>query len=157
MWNNYQPYRRKIRFFPHIVPIGFPLIFPVGILLVLGLLHELFPLIGLLILVALGFFIVRALTQGNPGSMWNSMRSMGSQWSQGFNGQNQQPPSYQPPPSAGQEQPYGQGYQPGSNPSYQPPTQPQQEQSPYYQPGTNPYYNPAPRAEEAEQPPLQQH
>src|SRR5260370_29235458 len=131
MRNRYRPYRRGIRFFPHIIPIGFPLIFPFGIGLAFWLFHAVFSLLGVLLLVALAFFIVRAITLGSPGAAWNSMRNMGNQWQQRFTSQNQQPPYYQPPyyqpsdqPSspAGQEQsapPYGQGYQP-EQPSYRP-------------------------------------
>jgi hypothetical protein len=134
MRNRYRPYRRGIRFFPHIIPIGFPLIFPFGIALVFWLFHAVFSLLGVLLLVALAFFIIRAITLGSTGAAWDSMRNMGNQWQQRFTSQNQQPPYQQPPyyqpyqpydqPSspAGQEQPaqpYGQGYQP-EQPSYRP-------------------------------------
>jgi hypothetical protein len=88
-----------------------------------------FSLLGVLLLVALAFFLVRAITLGSPGAAWDSMRNMGNQWQQRFTSQNQQPPYYQPYQSsdqqsspAGQEQsaqPYGQGYQP-EQPSYHP-------------------------------------
>jgi hypothetical protein len=122
MWNRYQPYRRGIRFFPHIVPIAFPLIFPLGFGLALWLFHLLFNVLGILLLVALAFFIIRAITLGSPGAAWNSMRKTGNQWQQRFTSQRQQPPYYQPSSPAGQEQPsqpYGQGYQP-EQPSYRP-------------------------------------
>jgi len=129
MWNRYQPYRRGIRFFPHIVPIAFPLIFPLGFGLALWLFHLVFDLLGILLLVALAFFIIRAITLGSPGAAWNSMRKTGNQWQQRFTSQRQQPPYYQPqqpyyrPSSpAGQEQPsqsYGHGYQP-EQPLYRP-------------------------------------
>jgi hypothetical protein len=122
MWNRYRPYRRGIRFFPHIIPIAFPLIFPLGIGLVYGLFHALFNVLGILLLVALAFFIFRAITLGSPQAAWDSMWKAGSQWQQKFTSRSQQPPYYQPqqpyyqPSSpAGQEQPsqpYGQGYQP---------------------------------------------
>ena len=129
MWNRYQPYRRGIRFFPHIIPIAFPLIFPLGFGLALWLFHLLFNVLGILILVALAFFIIRTITLGSPWAAWNSMRNTGHQWQQRFTSQRQQPPYYQPqqpyyrPSSpAGQEQPpqsYGQGYQPEQS-SYRP-------------------------------------
>src|SRR2546421_2567118 len=117
MWNRYQPYRRGIRFFPHIVPITFPLIFPLGFWLAGWLFQMLFTVLGILILVALAFFIIRAITLGTPWAAWNSMRNKGNQWQQRFTSQHQQPPYYQPqqpyyrPSSAGVEQPpqsYGQ-------------------------------------------------
>jgi len=126
MWNRYQPYRRGIRFFPHIIPIAFPLIFPFGIGLAFWLFHILSSVIGILLLVAVAFFIIRMITLRSPGAAWNSMKNTGNQWSQRFTSQRQQPPYYQPydqPSSpAGQEQPsqsYGQGYQP-KQPSYHP-------------------------------------
>jgi hypothetical protein len=129
MWNRYQPYRRGIRFFPHIIPIAFPLIFPLGFGLAFWLFHMLFNVLGILLLVALAIFIIRAFTLGSPGAAWNSMWKTGNQWQQRFTSQHQQPPYYQPqqpyyqPSSpAGQEQPsqqYGQGYQP-EQPSYRP-------------------------------------
>lgn len=127
MWNRYQPYRRGIRFFPHIIPIAFPLIFPLGIGLIFGLFHVLFNVLGILLLVALAFFVFRAITLGSPQAAWDSMWKAGGQWQQKFTSQNrqppynqQQPPYYQPSSPAGQEhpsQPYGQGYQP-EQPSY---------------------------------------
>ncbi len=138
MWN--QPYQRRgIRFFPHIIPIGFPLIFPIGFGLVIGLFHWLFPLIGLLLLIGLAFFIVKSITQGSSTAAWNSMKSKGGQWSQRFTSQGQQSPYYQPganpyyQPSAGQEQPaqpYGQGYQPGQDPTCSPAAQPAEAEQP---------------------------
>ncbi|MFL5656785.1 MAG: hypothetical protein ACJ8CB_21715 [Ktedonobacteraceae bacterium] len=122
MWNRYQPYRRGIRFFPHIVPIAFPLIFPLGFGLALWLFHLLFNVLGILLLVALAFFIIRAITLGSPGAAWNSMRKTGNQWQQRFTSQRQQPPYYRPSSPAGQEQPsqsYGHGYQP-EQPLYRP-------------------------------------
>src|SRR5438105_5432057 len=129
MWNRYPPYRRGIRFFPHIIPIAFPLIFPFGIGLALWLFHLLFNVLAILLLVALAFFIIRAITLGSPGAAWNSMKNTGNQWQQRFTSQRQQPPYYQPqqpyyrPSSpAGQEQPsqsYGHGYQP-EQPLYRP-------------------------------------
>src|SRR5437667_12425117 len=82
MWNRYQPYRRGIRFFPHIVPIAFPLIFPLGFWLAGWLFQMLFTVLGILILVALAFFIIRAITLGSPWAAWNSMRNKGNQWQQ---------------------------------------------------------------------------
>ena len=81
MSNRYQSYRNRggIRFFPHIIPIAFPLIFPLGIGLVFWLLHGLFTIIGILLLVALGVFIFRALTLGSTGATWKSMKSSGNQ------------------------------------------------------------------------------
>src|SRR6266516_5152104 len=122
MWNRYQPYRKGIRFFPHIVPIAFPLIFPLGFALSLWLFHALFNVIGILLLIALIFFIYRAITLGSAGAAWNSMWKTGNQWQQRFTSQQQQPPYYQPSSPSGQEQtqqPYGQGYQP-EQPSYRP-------------------------------------
>ncbi|HEX9131961.1 MAG TPA: hypothetical protein VF844_06690 [Ktedonobacteraceae bacterium] len=124
MWNRYQPYRRGIRFFPHIIPIAFPLIFPLGIGLAYGLFHALFNVLGILLLVALVFFIFRAITLGSPQAAWDSMWKTGSRWQQKFTSQNQQPPYYQPSSPAGQEQPsqpYGQGYQPEQPPYSYPP------------------------------------
>jgi hypothetical protein len=125
MWNRYQPYRRGIRFFPHIIPIAFPLIFPLGIVLAIALFRLLFPVIGLLLIVALVLFIVRANKLRSPGAAWNSMRDTGYQWQQRFTSQNQQQPYYQPSSQAGQEQSsqsYGQGYNP-EQPYYQPSSQ----------------------------------
>jgi hypothetical protein len=129
MRNTYRPYRRGIRFFPHIIPIAFPLIFPLGISLFFGLSHILFNVLGILLLVALVFFIFRTITLGSPQAAWNSMWGTGKQWQQKFTSQNQQQPYYQPQPPyyqptspAGQEQPsqqYGQGYQP-EQPVYRP-------------------------------------
>jgi hypothetical protein len=129
MRNRYQPYRRGIRFFPHIIPIAFPLIFPLAFLLSLWLFHALFNVLGILLLIALVFFIYRAITLGSPGAAWNSIWKSGNQWQQRSTSQYQQPPYYQPQPPyyqpsspAGEEQtqqPYGQGYQPGQ-PSYHP-------------------------------------
>ncbi len=126
MFNRYSPYRRGgIRFFPHIFPIAFPLIFPFGIGLVFGLFHLLLPLIAIVFFAALIFFIVRLVTQGSAGAVWNSMKGTGSQW-QRFTAQQPyyqpQQPYYQPSAPTGQEQPaqpYGQGYQP-QQPYYQP-------------------------------------
>src|SRR5260370_4394918 len=105
MWNRYRPYRRGIRFFPHIIPIAFPLIFPLGISLFFGLSHILFNLIGILLLAALAFFIFRTITLGSPQAAWDAMWGTGKQWQQKFTSQSQQPPYYQPPTPAGQEQP----------------------------------------------------
>ena len=118
MWNR-RPYRRGIRFFPHIIPIAFPLIFPLGISLFFGLSHILFNVLGILLLAALVIFIFRTITLGSPQAAWNAMWGTGKQWQQKFTSQGQQPPYYQPqtpyyqpPTPAGQEQQYGQGYQP---------------------------------------------
>ncbi len=129
MWNRYQPYRRGIRFFPHIIPIAFPLIFPLGFILAFSLFRAVFTLLGILLLVALAFFIVRAITLGSSRAAWDSMRNMGNQWQQQFTSRQQppfnaqqQPPYYQPPSQPGQEQPYqqyGQGYHP-EPPYYRP-------------------------------------
>jgi hypothetical protein len=113
-----------------------------------------FNLLGILFLIALVFFIFRAITLGSAGSAWHSMKNSGNQWQQRFNSQQQQqPPYYQPPqqpynqtpyyqPPAGQEQSYGQGYQP---------------QPPYYQPSGQPhdYNQPQPEYPE-EMPPMKQ-
>src|SRR6266487_1410794 len=119
MWNGYPPYRRSgIRFFPHIFPIAFPLI----------------------------FFIVRLVMLGSPQAAWDSMRNTGNQWQQRFMSQRQTPyyqpstppetPYYQPTQQTNQpQQPYGQGYQAGEQtPYYQPTTPPE---TPYYQPKAN--------------------
>lgn len=147
MRNRYRPYRRGIRFFPHIFPIAFPLIFPFGLFLAFWLFKVVFSVLGILLLVALAFFIIRAITLGSPGAAWDSMRNMGNQWQQPFTSQ-QQPPYYQPPsPQAGQEQPYeqyGQGYQP----------EPEQ---PYYRPSAPSNDSGQPRTQNPEQmPPMQQ-
>ena len=138
MWNRYQPYRRGIRFFPHIIPIAFPLIFPLGIGLVFGLFHVLFNILGILFLVALVFFIIRAITLGSPGAAWDSMWKTGNQWQQRFTSQRQQPPYYQP------QQPY---YQPGQE-------QPSQPYGQGYQP-EQPYYRPAEQSNDFDRPPTQ--
>src|SRR5579884_685885 len=130
MWNGYQPYRRGIRFFPHIVPIAFPLIF------------------------ALIFFIVRAIMLKSPSAAWNSMMNTGNQWRQRFTWQQQppyyrpqqQPPYYQPSSQAEQEQPhqqYGQGYHAPEQPYYRPTAQ------------SNDYEQPRPEYPE-QMPPMQQ-
>ena len=128
MSNRYRPYRRGIRFFPHIIPIAFPLIFPLGIGLAAWLFHLLFPVLGILLLVALAFFVYRAITLGSLEAAWNSLWKTSNQWQPPFTSQHQQPPYYRPqqpydqPSPAGQEQPaqpYGQGYQP-QQPSYRP-------------------------------------
>jgi hypothetical protein len=135
MWNGYRPYRRGIRFFPHIIPIAFPLIFPFGVGLLLGLSHVLFPLLGILLLVAIGVFIFRAITLGSTQAAWSSMWGTGKQWQQKYTAQGQQPPYYQPqtpyyqpkPMATDQEQPYqqyGQGYQ-SEQPFYNPQPQDQ--------------------------------
>jgi hypothetical protein len=136
MWNRYRPYRRGIRFFPHIIPIAFPLIFPFGIWLLFGLSHLLFSLLGILLLVALGVFVFRAITLGSPQAAWDAMWGTGKQWKQKFTSQSQQTPYYQPPTQAGQEQPsqqYGQGYQP-EQPLYHP--QPQGQVNDFDKPQT---------------------
>jgi len=84
MWNRYQPHRRGIRFFPHIIPIAFPLIFPLGFGLAFWLFHALFSVLGILLLIALAFFIYRAITLGSTGAAWNSMKNTGNQWQQRF-------------------------------------------------------------------------
>ena len=125
MWNGYQPYRRGIRFFPHIFPIAFPLIFPLGIGLALWLFHLLLPVIGLLLVVGLVLFIIRAIGPRNSGTTWNSLWNTGHQWQQRFTSPRQQQPYYQPSAQAGQEQSsqsYGQGYNP-EQPYYQPSAQ----------------------------------
>jgi hypothetical protein len=147
MWNGYPPYRRSgIRFFPHIFPIAFPLIFPFGIGLAFLLFRALLPLLGLLILAGVIFFIVRLVMLGSPQAAWDSMRNTGNQWQQRFMPQQQTPyyqpttppetPYYQPTQQTGQpQQPYGQGYQPTQQtPYYQPTTPPEM---PYYQPKAN--------------------
>ncbi len=143
MRNRYRPYRRGIRFFPHIFPIAFPLIFPFGLFLAFWLFKAVFSVLGILLLVALAFFIIRAITLGSPGAAWDSMRNMGNQWQQRFTSQQQQPPYsqpyqqppyYQPSSPAGQEQPsqpYGQGYQPE-----QPYYRPAEQSNDFNQPGT---------------------
>ena len=152
MWNGYPPYRRSgIRFFPHIIPILFPLIFPFGIGLAFWLFHALLPILGFLIFVGVVFFIIRTVMLGSPQAAWGSMRNTGNQWQQRFTPQQQQPPYYQPTQQAEQpQQPYGQGYQPSTpteTPYYQPatptqqpsyqPTQQTAQQTPYYQPTAN--------------------
>jgi hypothetical protein len=161
MWNGYPQYRRSgIRFFPHIIPIAFPLIFPFGIGLAFWLFHALLPILGFLIFVGVVFFIIRTVMLGSPQSAWNSMRNTGTQWQQRFTPQQQQQPPYyqpstpqqpyyQPTPQAEQQPQYGQGYQPSTptgTPYYQPttPTQPYyqstpqaEQQVPYYQPKAN--------------------
>jgi hypothetical protein len=134
MSNRYRPYRRRgIRFFPHIVPIAFPLIFPLGFILAGLVFKVVFAILGVLVIIALAAFIIRAVTLGSSGAAWNSMRNMGNQWQQ-RNASQQQPPYYQPPqqspynqpygqPTQEQEQQYQQGYQP-EQPSYRPPKQP---------------------------------
>ena len=122
MWNGYQPYRRGIRFFPHIIPIAFPLIFPLGIVLAFWLFRLLLPVIALLLVVGLILFIIRAIGPKNSGGPWNSLWNTGYQWQQRFTSQRQQPPYYQPSSPTGQgqpSQPYGQGYQP-EQPLYRP-------------------------------------
>jgi len=155
MQNRYQPYRRRgIRFFPHIIPIAFPLIFPLGFGLLAFLFHIVYAIIGVLLLIALAFFIIKVITTGSPQSAWNSMRNSGTQWQQKFNSQQpqtpyyqpptqQQTPYYQPPTQAGQgQQPeqYGQGYQP---------------QQPTYRPVPNEYEQPETQYPE-QMPPIQQ-
>jgi len=152
MQNRYQPYRRRgIRFFPHIIPIAFPLIFPLGFGLLAFLFHIVYAIIGVLLLIALAFFIIKVITTGSPQSAWNSMRNSGTQWQQKFNSQQpqtpyyqpptqQQTPYYQPPTQAGQEQQYGQGYQP---------------QPPVYRPTPNQYEQPETQYPE-QMPPIQQ-
>ncbi|MBV9709379.1 MAG: hypothetical protein JO011_00535 [Ktedonobacteraceae bacterium] len=153
MYNRYPPYRRSgIRFFPHIVPIAFPLIFPLGVGLILGLFHLLLPLLGIVVFAALIFFIVRVITMGSPEAAWNSMRSMGNQWQQRFTSQQQQPPYYQP------QQPY---YQPSSQAGHEQPAQPYgqgyQPEQPYYHPTEQAGNFDQPQAHYPEQmPPLQQ-
>src|SRR5579859_194411 len=122
MWNRYYyPYRRGIRFFPHIVPIAFPLIFPFGIGLLFAISHFLLSVLGILLLGALALFVIRAVTMKSPEAAWNSMKATGSQWQQRFTSQYRQPSYTQP------EQPY---YQP----SQQQPEQKQAAEQPYYQP-----------------------
>jgi hypothetical protein len=115
MWNNFQPNRNRIRFFPHIVPIAFPLIFPFGIVLLLHVLgmffylpfmmfgflpfhlfHLFFWLLPGLVILA----VIWAMTRRNHRMPWGQ--------------QPQQTPYYQP------QQPY---YQP-QQPYYQPTAQP---------------------------------
>src|SRR5260370_17293452 len=100
MSNRYQPYRRGIRFFPHIIPIAFPLIFPLGIGLFFGLSHVLFNVLGILLLVALVFFIIREITLRSPQSAWNWLCKTGNHSHQKFTSHSQHPPySLRHPPS----------------------------------------------------------
>jgi predicted lipid-binding transport protein (Tim44 family) len=154
MYNRYPPYRRGgIRFFPHIIPIAFPLIFPFGIGLLFGLFKLVFPLIALVLFAGLIFFIVRLVMLGSAGAAWNSMRGTGTQWQQRFTAQQQQqPPYYQP-----QQPPY---YQP-SSPTEQPPTQAYgqgyQPEQPYYRPSEPTSSYEQPQAHYPEQmPPMEQ-
>ncbi len=155
MWNRYQPFRGGIRFFPHIFPIAFPLIFPLGIGLAFWLFKMLFQVIGILLVIALAFFIIQAVRLGSIEAGWNSLLSTGNKWRQratsqyqqtSFYKQQQQQSYYQPSSQAGQEQPsqpYGQGYQPG--------------QTPYYRPAEQANNYDQPRAQYPEQtPPMQQ-
>jgi len=143
MSNRYPPYRsrRGIRFFPHIIPIAFPLIFPFGIWLVLSLLHGLFTILGIILIAALILFIIRAITLGSTDAAWKSMKGSANQWQQRYTSQSQQPqqppyyqpqqPYYQPPTQAGQGQPYqtyGQGYQPEQPQTQYPEQMPPMEQ-----------------------------
>src|SRR5690349_20808363 len=120
MYNNSPSFWSKIKLFPHIIPIGFPLIFPIGIGLLGGLFHLLFPVILVALLALAGLFIYRLVTLGSADAAWNSIKGSGSQWQQRFTNQSQQTPYYQ------QSQP--------QTPYYQP-SQPQQStETPYYQP-----------------------
>src|SRR5437588_12051514 len=100
MWNGYQPYRRGIRFFPHIIPIAFPLIFPLGIVLAFWLFRLLLPVIALLLVVGLILFIIRAIGPRNSGGTWNLLWNTGYQWQQRLTSPAQQPLNYQPSPRA---------------------------------------------------------
>ena len=122
MRNRYRSYRRGIRFFPHIIPIAFPLIFPIGFILF----RLLFPVALILFIVVLAVFIMEAVSQGSTRAAWNSMLNTGNQWKQRFTSPQPQPPYSQPEqPYYQPSQPYGQGYQPSP--------QAGQEQ-PYYRP-----------------------
>jgi hypothetical protein len=131
--------------FPHIIPIAFPLIFPLGLGLAMWLFKMLLPVFAILLLAALVLFIIRTVTLGNPDAALRSMRDMGRQWQQRFTTPRQQTPYYQPSASAGEtpsSSPYGQGYQP---------------EQPYYRPtGQSPdYEQPQPHYPE-QMPPMQQ-
>ncbi len=137
MRNRYRSYRRGIRFFPHIIPIAFPLIFPIGFILF----RLLFPVALILFIVVLAVFIMEAVSQGSTRAAWNSMLNTGNQWKQRFTSPQPQPPYSQPEqPYYQPSQPYGQASQP-EQPYYQP-SQPygqaSQPEQPYYQP-SQPY------------------
>jgi len=118
------------------------LIFPFGVGLFFGLFHLLLPIIGILVLAALIFFIVRLVMLGSAEAAWNSMKGTGSQWQQRFTPQQpQQTPYYQPqsPQQAPYYQPQQPYYQPSSPTGQEQPAQPygqgyQSEQPYYYRP-----------------------
>src|SRR5579883_3173456 len=128
MWNRYQrPYRRGIRFFPHVFPIMFPLIFPFGIGLIFFLARIAFAVLSVLVVIALVYFIIQTIRLGSPQAALDSMLGMGNSWR--FKSQYQQPyyqpqQPQQPPYQSQQEQPYG---------YYQPQSRPQQEMPPMEQ------------------------
>ncbi len=146
MYNNSPSFWSKIKLFPHIIPIAFPLIFPIGIGLLGGLFHLLFPVILITLLALAGLFIYRLVTLGSADAAWNSIKGSGSQWQQRFTNQGQQTPYYQPsqpqqstetpyyqPSQQAQQQSYNTGYRPET--AYYQPSQPQQStETPYYQP-----------------------
>ena len=157
MWNGYQPYRRGIRFFPHIIPIAFPLIFPLGIVLAFWLFRLLLPVIALLLVVGLILFIIRSIGPRNSGGPWNSLWNTGYQWQQRFTSQRQQPPYYQPSSQAGQEQPsqpYGQGYNP-EQPYYQPSPQAGSQSYGQNYPSGQPSHSQAAQSNDLDQPQAQ--
>src|SRR5947209_3421177 len=138
MWNRYQPFRGGIRFFPHIFPIAFPLIFPLGIGLAFWLFHMLFPVIGILLVIALAFFIIQAVRLGSVEAGWNSLLNTGNHWRQRATSQyqqtsfykqqqQQQQPYYQPSSKAGkkhQPHPNDKANHPGKTPNSRQPNKP---------------------------------
>src|SRR5579884_504186 len=139
MWNRYQrPYRKGIRFFPHVFPIMFPLIFPLGIGLIFFLLRIAFAVFSVLVVIALAYFIIQTIRLGSAQAALDSLLGMGNSWR--FKSRYQQP-YYQP--QQRYDQPYYQPQQP-----QQPPYQSQQEQPyGYYQPQSRP---------QQEMPPMEQ-
>lgn len=150
MYNKYPYSRSGIRFFPHIIPIAFPLIFPFGVGLVFGLFKLLFPLIALMLFAGLIFFIVRLVTLGSAGAAWNSMRTTGTQWQQRFTAQ-------QPPQTPYYQTPYYQPQQPYYQPSSPTTGQGPQPEQPYYRPAEQVSSFEQPQAQYPEQmPPMEQ-
>src|SRR5205823_9367712 len=76
-WISTLPQRDTV--FPSYIPYSISADLPVGIGLALWLFHLLLPVIGLLLVVGLVLFIIRAIGPRNSGTTWNSLWNTGYQ------------------------------------------------------------------------------
>jgi len=64
MNDRFRSYRKGIRFFPHIIPIAFPLIFPFGLFLALALFRLVLPVAVILLIVVLAVLSWKRFRRG---------------------------------------------------------------------------------------------